>query len=475
MSFAYALKWSFAAELAGKVIQPVVFIVLSRLLTPEDFGVITAAMMVIAFSQIFWEAGMGKALIQRQTDIVEAANAAFLINILLAVFIATLLYLFAQPIAQTFFRDNRVTAVLQVMVLHLLLGALSSVQTALLQKEMSFKNLFWVRFATVSLPSLTSIPLAWYGFGYWAIVAGILVSQLVQAIMLWRINTWRPSLRVNIGVTREILRFSVWVMLTGLLSWFYSWVDSLIVGHYLRPGDLGLFRMGSQLVSVCFITIFGPLTSVLFSYLSKHGGSPKNLQSAADKLLNNLVTVSVPLGISLALYSTEIQQILFGAKWYGIDTVIAAMALLHGYSWIVGMNGEFYRAMGRPNFEAIIMVIMLFIYLWVYLCVVNKGLESFVWARFCLGIGALFLHLALFGFFIDIDMFTIVRRILLVTGVSVLTVYLTKFIIGLMIKDVAGSFLVSGLVSSLILGFLIYEFERENLEVWILHAVRKGA
>ena len=74
MNFTKALKWSFFSELTSKAIQPVVFIVLARLLAPEDFGVMTAALMVIGFSQIFWEAGMGKALIQRQNNIEEFHN-----------------------------------------------------------------------------------------------------------------------------------------------------------------------------------------------------------------------------------------------------------------------------------------------------------------------------------------------------------------------------------------------------------------
>jgi len=93
VNFIHALKWSFLAKLAPKAITPTVFIVLSRLLTPEDFGVMSAAMMVLAFSQIFWEAGMGKALIQRQTDVEEAADVAFWVNLGLGVVIAGLLFL----------------------------------------------------------------------------------------------------------------------------------------------------------------------------------------------------------------------------------------------------------------------------------------------------------------------------------------------------------------------------------------------
>ena len=112
MSLTHALKWSFLGELVAKAIQPVVFIVLVRLLTPADYGVMFSALMVISFSQIFWEAGMGKALIQRQTDVEDAANAAFWINIGLGVVIATILYLVASPVALIFFHDERVSAVL---------------------------------------------------------------------------------------------------------------------------------------------------------------------------------------------------------------------------------------------------------------------------------------------------------------------------------------------------------------------------
>ena len=110
MNFTHALKWSFLSELASKAIQPIVFVVLARFLTPEDYGVMSSALMVISFSQIFWEAGMSKALIQRQGDVGEAANVAFWINIVMGCVIATVLYLVAGPVARTFFHDERVTA-----------------------------------------------------------------------------------------------------------------------------------------------------------------------------------------------------------------------------------------------------------------------------------------------------------------------------------------------------------------------------
>ena len=426
MSFTHALKWSFFSELAAKAIQPVTFIVLARMLTPEDFGVMTAGMMVIAFSQIFWEAGMGKALIQRQTQIKEAANAAFIINITLGILIAALLYLCAQPIAQVFFQDERVTAVLQVMTLQILLGALGSVQTALLQKEMSFKKLFWVRFATVSLPGLASIPLAMNGWGYWALVVGTLAGQFAQVLMLWRMSHWRPGLTADEAVTKEVARFGAWVGATGLLAWFYAWADSMVIGHYLGTFDLGLFTTGAKLAAIVYAMIFGPILPVLYSHLSRIGSERESLKKLAELVVASLTLIALPIAITLSVFSHHIEIVVFGDKWSGLGFVFASMAIMHGCSWIVGMNGEFYRAMGKPSYETIVTTLTLIVYLGVYLWVIHSGLEKFVVVRAALALAALFIHLAVLKKILKIDIFMAIKRIGLVTILSMAIIFLAR-------------------------------------------------
>lgn len=394
MSFTHALKWSFASELAAKAIQPVVFIVLARMLTPEDFGVMTAAMMVIAFSQIFWEAGMGKALIQRQTDVEEAANAAFFINIALGIVIAGLLYLFAQPIAQTFFQDDRVTAVLQVMTLQVLLGALSSVQTALLQKEMDFKKLFWVRFATVSLPGLASIPLAWNGFGYWALVAGTLFGQTMQVIMLWRISSWHPKLHTRISVAKQVSHFGFFVMASGLLGWYYNWMDIFFVGRYLGIEIAGEYRIGSQLAVIIFSIIYSPIIPVIYSKLSSSGC--KKYKYLTDYPLPIISTwVAAPIGILIFGLSESIAKNILGPGWSHTSLIISMMIIVQSVGHLSALNGEVYRAEGRPSLESLIWLLGVLFYTPVYYYTANTSLDAFLYGRVVLVIIFYFFHLAI--------------------------------------------------------------------------------
>ena len=333
---------------------------------------------------------MGKALIQRQTHIEEAANAAFMINVGLGVLIACLLYLFAQSIAQTFFRDDRVTTVLQVMTLQVLLGALGSVQTALLQKEMGFKKLFWVRFATVSLPGLVSIPLALNGWGYWALVAGSLLGQFAQVAMLWCISHWRPGFNTDNVVVREIAKFGFWVGLTGGLAWFYSWADSLIIGYYLGSHDLGLYRMGNQAVVMGFAFISSSLMPVFYSWLS--GKEKDQVLRALEAVVSVLAIVFLPISFFLFLRADYITDAIWGDKWVGLNTVLALMSISHGLSHLLIANGEVYRALGKPEFETYPMIIGLFAFSPVYLISIKGGLEEFVLARVCV--------VLLFGYFV---------------------------------------------------------------------------
>lgn len=379
MSLTRALKWSFLSELASKIVQPVVFVVLARLLTPEDYGVMSAALMVVAFSQIFWEAGMGKALIQRQTDVEAAANVAFWVNLGLAVIVAGLLHIVATSIALIFFRDSRVTTVIQVMTLQVFLGAMCSVQTALLQKEMGFKKLFWVRFATVSLPGLASLPLAWQGMGYWALVAGTLVGQAAQVIMLWRVNPWRPSWAFHIPVAKEMGIFGAWVGLSGLLAWFYAWMDALIVGMYLGSHDLGIYRVGTQFVGTLFAMFVSSVIPVLYSAMAKEG--EHKVGPLLERSIKIFGVISIPVSLLLFCFSHDIAGFLFNNRWAGVDKVIAVIALTSGLASVVAPCAEAYRSSGYPKYEAFVMLISAAFFFPIYLLGVKGGLDEFLIAR----------------------------------------------------------------------------------------------
>lgn len=388
----HALKWSILGELSAKAIGPIVFLVLARLLTPEDYGVVAAAMVVISFSQVFSDAGLAKALIQRQDRVAESANVVFWLNLGIGSTVVTIL-LVTAPLIANFFHDVRIVPVIRALSLQILLAAFSSVHTALLQKDMNFRQLFWVRIVTTGVPGLASIPLALHGMGYWALVAGTLFGQVVQSAVLWSRSPWRPQLGLDRFLVGELVTFGKWAMLSGLIGWFYGWMDAIVVGHYLGAHEMGLYRTGNTFVTTLLGLFFSPLLSVLYSLFSRAHHDLSKLREALGVIVHVIALVSMPMGFALFALRNELGGLVFGEKWIGIGIVIGLMGITHSIGWLVGISGEVFRAVGRPYIETLVMGSTLFIYLGGYLVAVRYGLFIFLEARLILVCVSLVPHL----------------------------------------------------------------------------------
>ena len=164
-----SLKWSALTEIAARTAQPIIFVVLARLLAPTDFGVLATAMIVISFVQMFWDAGLSKALIQTKEVPENAAHVVFWTNLTLGIIIYTLLFA-AAPYIAFFFKSPVTEPVLRVLGIQIIIASLASVQQALFVRDLDFRGLFWIKLLTAFIPALFSIPLALYGYGIWSLV-----------------------------------------------------------------------------------------------------------------------------------------------------------------------------------------------------------------------------------------------------------------------------------------------------------------
>lgn len=382
----HAFKWSLMGEMATRVVGPVVFIVLARILLPEDFGVVAAATVAISFSQIFWDSGLARALIQREGDDSTLANMVFWINLGLSIVVTLAMWLLAPGVAM-YFNDSRIAEVLRVLASQAPLAATSAVLIALMQKRFEFRRLFWVRLVTTGVPGLASIPLALAGWSYWALVTGVLLGQLLQTLALWHQAGWRPHWVMDWSSVSGLLSFSGWTVASGLAGWLYSWLDTIVVGRFLGAHDMGLYRTGNTFVILILGTIFSPLLPVLYSLFSRAQHDKDRLHDGLMTIAHAIALISLPVGMGLLVLRNELGALVFGSHWIGVGVVIGLLGLTHSLGWIVGANGELYRAIGKPHVETLIMAAMLIIYLPAYLVAIRGGINTFLWAR--LGCGAL--------------------------------------------------------------------------------------
>ncbi|MCD6672181.1 MAG: lipopolysaccharide biosynthesis protein [Burkholderiaceae bacterium] len=387
-----AFKWSLLGELGSRVIGPLVFIVLARILLPEDFGVVAAATVAISFSQVFWDSGLARALIQHNADDDdELANAVFWANLALSAVVTIAMWL-AAPALAAFFRDDRIADVLRVLSVQAPLAATCALITALMQKHFDFKRLFWVRLVTTGGPGLVSIPLALAGWSYWALVFGVMSGQLLQLLALWRQTGWRPRARIDRRRVAELAGFAQWTISSGMLGWLYSWLDAIVVGRFLGAHDMGVYRTGNTFVTVVFGLLFSPLLPVLYTLFSRAQQDLARLREALMTVVQAIALVSLPIGAGLMVLGEALGVTVFGLHWAGVGLVIGILGLSHAIGWVAGANGELYRAIGKPHVETSTVALMLAVYVPVYLVAVQDGMQSFLWARMALSALALVAH-----------------------------------------------------------------------------------
>ncbi len=385
------IKWTAFIEIAARIVSPLLLIILAKLIAPEYFGLVSTATISITFFNIFWDAGLSKALVQDQQISTGSANVIFWANLCLSIVVYILLFFFAPAIAG-FFNSPGSELVIRVLGVQLIIGSLGSVQQNLQVREINYKPLFFVRLFTAIVPALVAIPMALLDFRVWALVAGNLSGSILGVIFLWIQSPWRPIIKVNFSILPRLLRYGLWVMFEGILGWFISMGDNLWVGHFLGTQSLGIYQVGWSISTVIFSIALTPLISMLFPAFSRLSGdeeSRNTLYWKAVKLINSLC---LPMGIGLFFTGGYIEQVLVNDNWSGVGGVISWIGLMMGISWTVGVNTELYRAIGRPDVNTKIVFICVLYYAPVYYFASQLGLSTFTVFRFLVALMALPIH-----------------------------------------------------------------------------------
>ena len=423
-----SVKWTALGEIASRSIQPIVTLVLARLLTPSDFGLVGVAMIAISLAQILQDFGLGKTLIQRETEVEKSANIIFWTNITLAIFIYFTIFVNA-PFISGFFHEPNVTSVLRVLCLQIVLISFISVHQALFQRKFQFKQIFFVRLFSAIVPGIISIPLALYGYGVWSLVFGTIAGAFTQVVLFWIISSWRPQLSYDFQLAKQLFGFSIWVTLEAFLGWIIACGDSIILGHFLGIKDLGVYRVGVTFITLIFATFFNPLVPVTYSAFSRLQANKEETRQTFLKITKLIASISLPIGIALAILSPSISSIIFGQRWERIEIVIATIGIMHGIAWLVGINPEVYRASGRPDINSKLHIIQLCWYIPVYIFSAPYGLLVFCIGRLGVAIISMFLHMHFSQKLLNIGWIQFLKNInpiLISALVSVVSIFFIK-------------------------------------------------
>jgi len=310
----HGVFWSALERLGPKTVQFIVSVVLARLLTPTEFGLIGMIMVFIALGNVFLNSGFGAALIQKQDTTEIHYSSVFYANILLSLVAAAALWLAAPWIAR-FYSQPALIGPTRVLGLNFIFTAFGLIQTTLLTKSMDFKTQAKVRLVAVGGSGVVGVSMALLGFGVWSLVAQGLSNTLFDAALLWILSRWRPRRTFSVDALRELFGFSSRMLASGVLDTLFRNIYNIVIGKLFLPADLGYYTRANSLQQIPSQTLGAVISRVTFPLFSEIQRQPERIRNGVRKSLRTVALVNFPLMIGILVTARPLVITLIGEKW----------------------------------------------------------------------------------------------------------------------------------------------------------------
>lgn len=341
------MMWVAWGSGAVGLLKVVVLVLLTRLLTPADFGLVAAALVVINFSLSFSQVGLGPALVQRPVLEPRHTITAFIASAVLGVVLAAMM-VFAAPLVAQFFRMDQLTPVVRALAILFIISGVATVPESLLQRNLRFRLIANRDVLVYAVSWLgVGVGLAVLGWGAWSLVAAQLTQVTLRTAILLRAvppflqgrPTWRSFIELmEYGVGQSITRMGV------ILA---NQADNLVVGRWLGAAALGIYSRAYQLMQVPTGLLADVLDKVLFPTMARVQDDPRRLASAYLRATAALVLVTLPIGVVAAVLAPELVAVAFGSRWESLVAPFQVLALGMMLRAGIRMSDSLSRATGR--------------------------------------------------------------------------------------------------------------------------------
>lgn len=323
--------------------------VMARILAPADFGLVGMVTAMIGIFSVFRDFGLSSAAVQRPSISAEQSSTLFWINLLVGISLASIATCLA-PFVADFYHQRQLIPLTAVLSLAFVFNAAGVQHTAILERQMRFVTLSAVDIISLGTAVAVGITMAFRGWGYWALVATTTVTPLMYSTCVWLITRWIPGRpRRGTGI-RSMMRFGGTLTLGGLVSYFAQNADKILLGRFCGAYSLGIYGRGYQLVNIPTDNLNSAAGSVVFAALSRLQGEPERLRNYFLKGYSLVLSLTIPIAFTSALFAGDIIHLFLGAKWESaipvfriLVPVTLGFAMLKPTSWLLSSCGLVLR------------------------------------------------------------------------------------------------------------------------------------
>lgn len=343
-----SVKWTTIERFSVEGIRFVLGIIMARLLTPSDYGILGMIAVFIAISRTFVDSGFGNALIRKldRTDV--DCSTVFHFNVLLGIVCYAILFLIAPLIAQ-FFEMPILSDVLRIQAITLVLNSLIIVHSAKLIIKLDYKTLAKRTLSANLIAGIVGVLCAYTGMGVWALVVQAVLSKLISVIFIWKSVKWRPQWVFSRTSFRELFSYGSKLMLAGLINKLFGSLNTFVIGKFFSSSDLGLYSRGTHFARMPVDNVNSIIGRVVFPVLVKYQDNDKKLVDAYRKYVR-IMSMLIFFGcMLLASIAKPLILLLLTEKWSGAIIFLQIYVFACVFGHIDTINLRLLQIKGRSD------------------------------------------------------------------------------------------------------------------------------
>lgn len=429
--------WSAAETFLGQGVTFIVGLVLARILTPAEYGLIGIVLIFTTILTGIVDSGFSNALIRKQDVSNVDYNTMFFTNLTFSIVLYAILFLSAPYIA-IFFDRTELASITRVTGTILIIQALSLVHNTILTKRIDFKTKTKASIVSAVISGIIGIGMAFGGFGVWALVGQLLSRQLFYTICLWLLVHWKLSFCLNKGSFKYMWGFGWKLMVSGLLNNIWNQLYQVVVGKYYSPDTLGHYSRAKDYASIFSTNLTSIVQRVTYPVLSEVQNNKERMVSAYRKVIKVTMFVTAVLMISLGAVAEPLMYCLVGPQWHEAATYLPLICISMSLYPLHAINLNMLQVQGRSD-------------IFLYLEIIKKVIAV---APICLGI------------FVDIYWMLIGT---IITGI--ISFFLNSYYTGkklgyspwMQLKDITPSYSIAFLIA-----VCVYFFKYLSISNWVI-------
>ena len=346
-----SLFWSFLDKFGQQLIFLGSSIVLMRILTPSEYGLIGALTIFIAFSALLVDSGFTRALLNRKHITAEEYSTVFYFNLLFSVLLYLLLFAAAPHIAQLF-HDSRIISVSRILFLSLILNAAGMIQMTLLTKKADFRGITRVNLVAQLIAVIAAMVMALKGYGVWSLVAQNLLFALFRTMFLWFYSRWTPLKLFSMKLLRSFTGLSYKLVTTSLINAIFNNIYPSIIAFFYPNAmhQVGYYNQAQKYQEIPFGVLSNTFRSVSMLILPEINDQTERLHRVVSKMMKSLAFLSFPIGFLMILIAEPTFLFLFQEKWLPAVPYFRILTLAGIISPFAFVLNELFIAREKANY-----------------------------------------------------------------------------------------------------------------------------